>query len=111
MKRGYLRFLRESASIIGAKSVPALANTYSTPRSARRARKASAVMAFPLSTALTHWVGGVRPRVKVARAIAQSAQGVETSAPLPKFVSHAATSDANFGSKGAPGRELIDAQP
>src|SRR5258708_39931957 len=47
MTRGYLRLLpglRDSASMIGAKSVPALASTYSTPRSARRGRKDSAVM-------------------------------------------------------------------
>src|SRR5215470_4144479 len=47
MTRGYLRLrpgVRDSASMIGAKSVPALASTYSTPRSARRARKDSAVM-------------------------------------------------------------------
>src|ERR1700726_2615731 len=47
MTRGYLRLLpglRDSASMIGAKSVPALASTYSIPRSASRARKNSAVM-------------------------------------------------------------------
>src|SRR5215468_2018766 len=52
MTRGYLRLLpglRDSASMIGAKSVPALASTYSTPRSARRQRKASAVMRAAVS--------------------------------------------------------------
>src|SRR5271154_2619029 len=47
MTRGYFRLvpgLRDSASMMGAKSVPALASTYSTPRSARRVRKDSAVM-------------------------------------------------------------------
>jgi len=44
MKRGYFRppLLRDTASMIGAKSVPALANTYSMPRSPRRARNACA---------------------------------------------------------------------
>src|SRR5262245_60042542 len=52
MTRGYLRLLpglRDSASMIGAKSVPALASTYSTPRSARRERKDSAVMRAAVS--------------------------------------------------------------
>src|SRR5215831_13737907 len=52
MTRGYLRLLpglRDSASMIGAKSVPALASTYSTPRSARRERKDSAVMRTAVS--------------------------------------------------------------
>src|SRR5215467_4001474 len=52
MTRGYFRLLpglRDSASMIGAKSVPALASTYSIPRSARRERKDSAVMRAAIS--------------------------------------------------------------
>src|SRR5271156_1699542 len=52
MTRGYFRLvpgLRDSASMIGAKSVPALASTYSTPRSARRVRKDSAVIRAAVS--------------------------------------------------------------
>src|SRR5262249_52290676 len=86
MKRGYLRFLRESASIIGAKSVPALANTYSTPRSASRARKASDVMALPFSTASPiGWAQGGKPAHQVGAAIAQSVCGVERTPELPLF--------------------------
>src|SRR5215470_4989145 len=62
MTRGYLRLLpglRDSASMIGAKSVPALASTYSTPRSARRERKDSAVMRAALSvTEFPRFIGG-----------------------------------------------------
>src|ERR1700688_3190719 len=63
MTRGYFRLvpgLRDSASMIGAKSVPALASTYSTPRSARRVRKDSAVMREAVS--VTGWSLGWKMR-------------------------------------------------